>query len=217
MLFDFDKIHGRNAYKLITSTVVPRPIAWVVSQDESGRNNAAPFSFFNAFSGGPPIVCIGVGETDAGMKDTLNNIMRTGEFVINMVPADLAEAMNVTAVPFPPEVDEIAEAGLTTVPSSRIKVPRIAESPIAYECTLKDLLLLAPQNRLVIANVVAMHVRDDAVLDAEKCYVDVARLDLLARMASPSNYAYTRDQFRLPQIPLADWQAGRRTQTRIKP
>ena len=105
--------------------MVPRPIAWVTTQDVDGTVNAAPFSFFNAVSGNPPVVAIGIGGRAPGdVKDTGGNIRRTGQFVVNLVSNRLAEQMNITAIDFDKEVNELAEAGLSTAPSSRVKPPR---------------------------------------------------------------------------------------------
>jgi len=139
MLFDFDAIPAQERYKILTSTIVPRPIAWVVSQDLEGRLNAAPFSFFNALVGDPPVVGIGVGgrrpeDAPGTWKDTGANIRATGQFVVNLVPFAAAAAMNVTAIEFPHDIDELAQAGLSTLPSAKVKPPRIAESPVALEC-----------------------------------------------------------------------------------
>ena len=206
MLFDFDTISPQDRYKLLVSTVGPRPIAWVVTQDAKGVTNAAPFSFFNAISGDPPLVIIGIGGRKPGdAKDTGNNIRETGQFVVNMVSDANAQAMNVTAIDFPHGVDEIAEAGLTTLPSVKIKVPRIAESPVAFECERFMNIDLGTDRTLVIGKVLAVHVRDDAVLNAERCYIDNAKLDLIGRLHGAGWYSRTRDRFDLPRIALADW------------
>src|SRR5262245_8538068 len=136
MLFDFATLNPSVCYKLLVSTIVPRPIGWVVSQDRDGALNAAPYSFFNALSADPPVVGIGIGSRSSGHgKDTRTNIIETGEFVVNLVSEETAGAMNVTAIEFEPEVDELGEAGLTVCPSLRVKPPRIAESPVAIECS----------------------------------------------------------------------------------
>ena len=206
MLFDFDKIPAQDRYKLLVSTVGPRPIAWVVTQDTNGVTNAAPFSFFNAVSGDPPLVIIGIGGRKPGdAKDTGNNIRETGQFVVNMVSDANAEAMNITAIDFPAGVDEIKQAGLTTLPSSKIKVPRIAESPVAFECERFMNIDLGIDRTLVIGKVLAVHVRDDAVLNAERCYIDNEKLDLIGRLHGAGWYSRTRDRFDMPRIALADW------------
>ena len=205
MLFDFKEIPGKERYKLLVSTVTPRPIAWVVSQDPQGVLNAAPFSFFNAFSGDPPVIAIGVGERKPGhAKDTRANIRETGEFVVNLVAEWNAEAMNITGIDFDPAVDELAQAGLTPAPSTFVKPPRIAESPVAMECKLMQIVDLG-ETGLVLGRVVAMHVHDQFVLDAAKHYIDTPGLKLLGRMHGRGWYARTSDLFDMPRIPVAEW------------
>jgi flavin reductase (DIM6/NTAB) family NADH-FMN oxidoreductase RutF len=208
MLFDFTELPAQARYKLLASTVTPRPIAWVVSRSAIGTVNAAPFSFFNVLSGDPPTVGISIGSRRPGApKDTLANIQATGEFVVNLVSRDNAEAMNKTATEFPSGVDELAMAKLTRLPSVKVTPPRIAESPVAFECKLFQTVPLGPANTLVLGHVVAMHVRDDAVLDALKHYIDTPKLDLIGRMHGSGGYTTTRDQFQIPRIPLEDWDA----------
>jgi flavin reductase (DIM6/NTAB) family NADH-FMN oxidoreductase RutF len=206
MLFDFSQIPGNECYKLLVSTVTPRPIAWVVSQDAKGVLNAAPFSFFNAFSGDPPVVGIGIGSRKSGQaKDSRANIRETGEFVVNLVAEWNAEAMNITGIEFDPEVDELAQAGLTPVPSSYVKPPRIAESPVAMECELMQIVELGAETGLVLGRVVAMHVHDEFVLDAAKYYIDTPSLKLIGRMHGRGWYARTSDLFEMPRIPVKEW------------
>lgn len=205
MMFDFATTSPKDRYKLLTATVVPRPIAWVVTQDAQGGINMAPFSFFNALSSHPPVLGVSIGgpKTD---KDTLANIRATGQFVVCLVPEAAVHAMTITAIELPPEVDEIAEAELTPVPSTLVKPPRIAESPVAFECETRQLIPLGG-NTLVLGNILAVHVQDDCVLDAEKCYVDTPKLGLLGRMHGGGSYVRTTDIIDVPRIPLADWQA----------
>jgi flavin reductase (DIM6/NTAB) family NADH-FMN oxidoreductase RutF len=207
MTFDFATMDPNIGYRLLVSTITPRPIAWVVSQDAGGRLNAAPFSFFNAFSSNPPIVGIGIARRSAGAaKDTRANIVSTGEFVVNLVSEDTATAMNVTAIDFEPGTDELKEAGLTTVPSARVAPPRIAESPVAFECSLFQAVDLGPANVLVLGQVLAIHVRDEAVLDPTRGYVDTPSLKLIGRMHGTGWYARTSDLFEMPRIPVSAWQ-----------
>jgi flavin reductase (DIM6/NTAB) family NADH-FMN oxidoreductase RutF len=207
MEFDFSTLSPSQRYKLLVSTIVPRPIAWVVSLDAAGKLNAAPFSFFNAFSQDPPVVCIGIGGRHPGdVKDTGNNIRVTGEFVVNLVSFANAEQMNITAIEFGPEVDELAEAGLTPIPSIRVKPPRIAESPVSMECERLMTIELGNERALVLGKILLMHIRDDAVIDAANCYIDTPKLDLIGRMHGRGFYTRTRDQFEMPRIPVADWQ-----------
>jgi flavin reductase (DIM6/NTAB) family NADH-FMN oxidoreductase RutF len=207
MLFDFDTISMQERYKLLVSTVVPRPIAWVVTQDLRGRLNAAPFSFFNVFGQDPPIVIIGIGGRGPdGPKDTVRNIRETGEFVINLVSHDNLRQMNITAIDFPHEVDEIAEAALTTLPSVKIRPPRIAESPVALECRRTMLIDLNADRTLVLGEVLAMHVRDDCISDRERVHVDTPKLDLVGRMHGGGWYARTTEREEVPRIKVQDWQ-----------
>jgi flavin reductase (DIM6/NTAB) family NADH-FMN oxidoreductase RutF len=210
MLFDFATISPENRYKLLTSTVVPRPIAWVSTLDAEGRRNAAPFSFFNVLCGDPPIVGVGIGARPAEhpsgpRKDTLANIRATGEFVVNLVAYELREAMNVTAIEFPSGVDELTEAGLTTLPSARVRPPRIAEAPVALECERFSIVEVNAERAIVLGRVLAVHVRDDAVLDAARGHVDTPRLDLIGRMHGGGWYARTAERFEVPRIPVSAW------------
>lgn len=205
MLFDFAAIAPRDRYKLLASTILPRPIAWVVTESPEGRRNAAPFSFFNLFSDEPPVVCLGIGGRAGEPKDTARNIRDTGQFVVNLVSEEVAERMNVTAIEFGPDVDELAEAGLDTAPSVKVRPPRIACSPVALECERMTILELGTSRSLVVGQVLAMHIRDDAVLDAAKCYVDTPKLGLVARMHGRGWYARSTDLFDMPRIDVADW------------
>ena len=208
MLFDLAALDAQNAYKLLVSTVVPRPIAWVTTQDLDGSVNAAPFSFFNAVSGDPPVVAIGIGGRAPGdVKDTGGNIRRTGQFVVNMVSDALAEKMNVTAIDFGKDVNELAEAGLLTAPSAKVRPPRIAASPVAFECERLVIVDVGVDRSVVLGRVLAIHIADDCVLDPARCYVDTPKLDLIGRMHGGGWYARTRDRFDLPRIAVADWPA----------
>jgi flavin reductase (DIM6/NTAB) family NADH-FMN oxidoreductase RutF len=206
MLFDFAAISPRERYKLLVSTVTPRPIAWVVSQDVHGQLNAAPFSFFNAFSGDPPVVGIGIGSHEPGrMKDTRRNIRQTREFVVNLVSEEAAPAMNVTAIEFEDSVNELAEAQLAIVPSVYVKPPRIAASPVSMECALMQIVDLGPDNGLVLGRVLAMHVCEDAVLDPDSHHIDTPKLKLIGRMHGSGWYARTSDLFKMERIARSKW------------
>ena len=207
MLFDFAELPPRERYKLLVSTITPRPIAWIVSQSAAGRLNAAPFSFFNAFAGNPPVVGIGIGSHEPGRpKDTRANILETKQFVVNLVSEQVAEAMNITAIEFPREVEELKQAGLSIAPSLYVKPPRIAESPVAFECELLQIVELGSESGLVLGKVLAMHVRDEFVLDERKHYIDTPNLKLIGRMHGTGWYARTSDLFEMPRIPLKEWQ-----------
>jgi flavin reductase (DIM6/NTAB) family NADH-FMN oxidoreductase RutF len=210
MFFDFETLPTADRYKLVVSTIVPRPIAWVVTQDSSGVVNAAPYSFFNAFSDDPVVIGIGCGPTPAGKaKDTLANIKALGQFVVCLVPQSHLPQMNITATDFGPEVDELEEAKLTKIPSSKIKVPRIGESPVALECETFQLIPVG-HHTIVLGKVLAMHVRDDAVMDEAKRYIDTPKLDLVGRMHGRGWYTRTTDRIEVPRITLAEWEAKKK-------
>jgi flavin reductase (DIM6/NTAB) family NADH-FMN oxidoreductase RutF len=198
---------AKERYKLLVATIVPRPIAWIVTQDLRGQLNAAPFSFFNALAGDPPVVGVGIGSHDPGRpKDTRHNIRDTGQFVVNLVSEETAELMNITAIEFERGISEPHEAQLTTVPSVHVKPPRIAESPVSLECELLQIIEVGPENAIVLGRVLAMHVRDDAVRDRAKHYIDTPKLKLIARMHGSGWYARTTDLFKMDRIPRANWQ-----------
>ena len=147
--------------------VGPRPIGWIASQDGQGRRNLAPYSFFNAFNYVPPIV----GFASIGAKDTLRNVRETGEFSWNLATRALAERMNQSCAAVPPEVDEFVLAGLTPVASREIAVPRVAESPVSFECRVSQIVQLqgAAGNKvetwLVLGEVVAVHIAQALLRD----------------------------------------------------
>ena len=207
MFFDFETLPASERYKLVVSTVVPRPVAWVVSQDAAGVVNAAPFSFFNVFTDSPVVVGIGVGPKPSGsFKDTLANIKALNQFVVCLVPHSQVHAMNATAIDFDAAVDELDEASLTKIPSTKIKVPRIAESPVAMECETFQLVPVGVHT-LVLGRVLAMHVQDDGVLNAEKYYIDTPKLNLVGRMHGRGWYARTNDRVDIPRKTYAQWKA----------
>ena len=174
------------AHSPFKALVVPRPIGWISTRGRNGAVNLAPYSFFNAISEDPPCVlfCAGGQHRDGGLKDSLKNAEETGEFVYNLVTADLAQAMNRTAAHEPRDVDEMALAGLTAAPSRNVKPPRVAESPASFECrTLQIVVPDHPRARgrvaIVLGEVVGIHLRDDVIVDGR---VDIGRLRPLARL-----------------------------------
>lgn len=196
MRWDLDQVGPDIAYKLLAATVMPRPIAWVVTKGAEGIN-AAPYSFFNAMGSNPPTVAIGLlADPDKGFKDTARNILDNGEFVVNLVPERLVEKMNVTAVNAPSEVEELELAGVATAPSEHVAPPRIAESPVSFECRSLSNVVTGPQQTVVIGRVLAVHIDDDCILDPNKAYIDTPKLDLVARSYG-SDYVRSRDTFQL--------------------
>ena len=207
MQFDFAAIPGRERYKLMVSTVVPRPIAWVVTQSTAGVVNAAPYSFFNAISGEPPLLIVSIdGRDGGGPKDSAANIRASSQFVVCMVSEAMAQSMVVTAIDFSPAVSEVAEAGLATTASTWVTPPRLTDSPVAFECERFQTLELPGERDLVIGRILGMHVADEAVMDPARHYIDTGKLGLVGRMHGGGWYTRTADLFELPRIPVNDWQ-----------
>ena len=178
LVIDPAQLDRRAAYKLMISLIVPRPIAWVSSISPGGSLNLAPFSYFNGISSHPPIVMIAVGARRGERKDTWRNIEQTREFTVNVVVPELVDAMVLSSAEFPPEVDEFKEAGVTPLDSTKIKPPRIAESPVSMECTLEKIVEVAG-SALILGRVVLYHVREDLLVEGS---VDPRKLMPVARL-----------------------------------
>jgi len=206
MKFDIEAMDTAHSYRLLASVVVPRPIALVSTLDAGGTVNAAPFSFFNMIGSSPPTVVLGIGSKEPGTpKDTRGNIERTGEFVVNLVHYDLADAMNLCAIEFPEGESELQHAGLTAVPSVRIAAPRLAGARVQLECRLHSVVEVG-DNKIVLGQVVFLHI-DDEFVGSEKLHVKAEALDLIGRMHGGGWYVKTTDLFELPRPNYADWLA----------
>ena len=206
MQIDINALSHDIQYKLISSTVVPRPIALISTYGEETGDNAAPFSFFNAMGENPPVLVVGL-ETrrhDKSLKDTTINIMKNGQFVIHLVDEGLGEAMNICAVDFPPTVSETDMAGLTMVPSTLIKPKRIQEAPVAFECEKITFLQISPDRHIVVGKVVMMHVRD-GLFDPATYYIDPEKYHPIGRMFGQL-YTRTRDHFKMTVPSYEDWE-----------
>lgn len=201
-------LHPRDRYKLLSASVVPRPIAFVTSVGEDGLVNAAPFSFFNVFSPDPPVVVLGVQKRfDGTVKDTARNIAATGVFVVNLVDEDLVAAANVAAIDFPPDFSEIDAANLTLIDGVDVPVPRIAQAPFSFECRRIASLVLGPKGELVIGEIVRLHAREGLV-DSERMYVNAQAYRPVARMGGMT-YARRPDLFAMGIDSVEDWFARR--------
>lgn len=204
MYFDLEELGYRESYRLLVNVVLPRPIALVTSVDEAGVINAAPFSFFNIMGHDPPVLVLGIERRAPGVpKDTLRNIKTSGEFVVNLVSEDIAGQMNITASSYASDVDELKEAGLTGGQSNKVAVPRIAESPVSLECTVRQIIELGEERSLVIGDVRALHLADE-FYDAERNYVLSEKLGLIGRMHGRGWYVRTSDLFHMARIELPD-------------
>ena len=167
--------------------VGPRPIGWISTRGAAGTLNLAPYSFFNAFNYVPPII----GFASIGAKDTLHNVNETGEFVWNLVTRPLAEQMNASCAPVPPEIDEFELARLTPVASQIVKAPRVGESPVAFECKVTQQIQLqgldgvAVPTWLTLGEVVAVHIARDFLIDG---IYDTAAAQPVMRAGGPADY-----------------------------
>ena len=175
----------KDLHQYLLGCVAPRPIAFVSTVDEKGRNNLAPYSFFNAFSSNPPIVVFSSNRrvADNTTKDTLHNIRATGECVINMVSHDIVRQMALTSVGFDAGVSEFEQSGLTPIDSDIVKPKRVKESPAHLECKLREIITLGKHGgagHLIICDVVRMHI-DEAVLD-DNNRINPHKIDLMGRM-----------------------------------
>jgi flavin reductase (DIM6/NTAB) family NADH-FMN oxidoreductase RutF len=205
MEFDLAKVAARDRYKLLGGLVIPRPIALVTSRSAEGHDNAAPFSFFNVLAEEPPIVVLGIGvAASGGAKDTTKNIRDTGEFVVNLVDEPIAEAMNLCAIDFPPEISEIEVAKLELLRSEHVRAARIAQAPVHLEC--RRLMTLQPgrERYIILGEVLWLHVRDGIVdpdtLRVAPGYAPIGRL-------FGAGYVRTHDRFELPRLSFEEWRA----------
>ncbi len=206
MEFDFNRLQAAERYELLLGTVVPRPIALITTLDADGKLNAAPYSLFNVMGHEPPIVAVSVlPHPERRLKDTGQNILATDEFVVNLVSEELAEAMNVTCIDAPAGFDEAKLAQLETAPSKAVKPPRIAASPVAYECRLLTSLSFGPHQAIIIARVVHGHVADEFVIDAARGLVDTPKLKLIGAMHGARWYARLSDRFDMERPTWAGW------------
>lgn len=185
---DLEALDPRARYFLLTSVVVPRPIAWVSTLDRHGGRNLAPYSYFNACSANPPIIHF----TSTTSKDSIANVRDTGEFVVNIVSADLAQAMRTTSAVFPSGEDEFDWAGLEAAPSLRVRPPRVLGAKVALECRLRQLLEIG-EGTMAFGDVLHVHVDRSVWRDGR---VDPELLAPVGRL-SGLNYATVEHVYRL--------------------
>jgi len=211
MQFDLEATPASTTYKLLIGLITPRPIALVTSMNAMGGLNAAPFSAYNYFAIDPPIVGLGVTDRPGEEfvpKDTAQNIRRTGEFVVNVVTEDIAEKMNICAIDFPAEMNEVEIAGFTMTPSQKVKPPRLAEAHAALECR-EFTTMEVGRSRIILGRVVAIYV-EDRYVDPAGPYIRAEELHSVGRMNGLGNYVHTRDAFMtIPRISYAEWKKSR--------
>ena len=183
MRIDPAYLDAETAYRLITGVVVPRPIAWVTSLSATGVLNLAPFSAFTFVSPKPPMLAISVGRKGGIYKDTAQNILNNEEYVVHIADSSLMTAVHESSTEHPPDVSEVEELRLSTLPGERIKVPRLAAAPVAMECRFRQCLEFGDaRSRLIVGEVVMFHIRDGLVNDGK---VETAALDPIARIGGP--------------------------------
>lgn len=199
--------HASSAvYYAMIGSIMPRPIAWIATRDEAGRRNLAPFSFFTGIVARPATLCFSAGRApDGGLKDTTRNILATEQFIVNVVPAALGEAMVHTSGGWASDVDEFENAGLRAIPGEVVAADRVHGSPIQFECRTHQIVPVEDDDggtaaHLIIGRIELIHVAD-AVLDAQG-RIDPMQVDALGRMGGGA-YCTTRDlmQIARPKIP----------------
>lgn len=192
------ELQGRDPYFLITSLVVPRPIAWVSTVSSSGVTNVAPHSYFNVISSNPWILHF----TSTGEKDTLRNVKATKDFVINLVGSELAEKMNFTAADFPPDESEFEWAGLEAEPSRLVTSPRVKEARVSFECRLEDIVSKG-NGHMVFGAVEMVHIDEALFTDGR---VDARKLKPVSRLGGSQ---YSEASVGLFEIKRPTWEQVR--------
>ena len=207
MQFDMDRLDPATRYKLLVNTVTPRPIAWVVTRDAAGRVNAAPYSFFNAMGGTPPLLAIGMAPDNVregvAVKDSLRAIRETGEFTVALVTEAQAEAMVLTAIDAPPGEDELALAGLETSAAARVRAPLITGAPVQFECTVWQIIETGAHSAIVLGEVAVTHIEDRFLGEEDgKLRIDNPAMKLVGRTWGAGEYVRNSDAL---HIDRASW------------
>jgi flavin reductase (DIM6/NTAB) family NADH-FMN oxidoreductase RutF len=208
MQLNLSELSAGQRYHVLSSLVVPRPIAWVTTLNEDGRVNAAPFSYFQLMGENPPLVVLGIGKRpDGSAKDSFRNIRRSREFVINIVTEENAESMSLCATDFPPDMSEVAALGLATEPSAVVKPPRLSAAPAQLEGREMQTLLIGG-NQIVMGELLVAHIRDEFI-EPESLRVRTEKMRVIGRLqgGEAGGYARTCDSFHLKRLSYAEWLA----------
>ena len=189
--FDMQAVAGIDRYKLLTGLIIPRPIGWVGTVSTEGVRNLAPYSYFNVVAATPPTVIFSTGRPQGRIKDSLANVIATGEFTLSIVDERLADAMHASSTTYPPEIDEFAEVQLTAVQGEAVAAPYVAEARAALECRVNRIVDLGDpvSASVVFGAVLRIHVADE-VLDGTR--IDHRRLRAVGRIAG-TTYVTTAD------------------------
>jgi flavin reductase (DIM6/NTAB) family NADH-FMN oxidoreductase RutF len=207
MQLNLSELSPGKRYFVLSSLVVPRPIAWVTTLNEDGKVNAAPFSYFQLLGQEPPLIVLGIGRrSDGSAKDSFRNIRRAKEFVINLVTEENAEQMNLCATDFPPGMSEPEMLGLKTEPSVLVKPPRLAIAPAQLEGREIQTLLIG-ENQVVMGELLMAHIRDEFI-DADSLRVHTEEMHMIGRLqgGEAGGYCRTRDPFHMKRLSYAEWQ-----------
>lgn len=210
MQFDMRELPMGARYKIVNGTITPRPIAWITSLSKDGVLNAAPYSFFNAVGVEPPLIVLGLLKEPMtrGLKNTASNIIASGEFVVNLVCEDDAEKMNKCSVDAPADVSEIDYAGIVTEPSVVVAPPRIASSPVSFECRKVAALDIGTMQTVIIGEILMAHIADQFVTDPRKVYFDTEAMKLIGRTHGGGWYVRNGDSFQMERPAYdPDWQS----------
>jgi flavin reductase (DIM6/NTAB) family NADH-FMN oxidoreductase RutF len=177
MLFETNKTDASVLYKLLTGIIIPRPIGWISTIDGNGINNLAPFSYFNMVSSDPPCVMFSTRRDNNKNKDTLNNVLQNGQFVVNLVTLDVVEQMNATSETVDAIVDEFELAKLTPIDSTSVKPKRVKESPIHLECEMIHHYFIDNNEGggayIVIGKIITIHIDDTILMENNRINLDV--------------------------------------------
>jgi flavin reductase (DIM6/NTAB) family NADH-FMN oxidoreductase RutF len=196
MLLDFAALRPRDAYAWMISTILPRPVAWVSTVSADGKTNLAPFSFFQGVTANPPtLMFVPVNTRDGTKKDTVRNIEQVPEFVVNLVPFALAEHMNATSAMLPYGESEFDAFGIVAAPGERVRPPRVAAAPVAFECTLDRIVHIGAgplAANVIFGRILVAHVADGVI--AADGLPDSAKLDLIGRLGG-DGFTRTQERF----------------------
>src|SRR5271156_1941795 len=206
MQLNLSELTPNQRYHLLSSLVLPRPIAWVTTLNEDGEVNAAPFSYFQLMGENPPLIVLGIGKrSDGSAKDSFRNIRRSREFVINMVTESNAEWMNLCATDFPPGVSEVKALGLKTEPSVLVKPPRLSAAPAQLEGRELQTLLIGG-NQVVMGELLVVHIRDEFI-ETESLRVLTEKMGIIGRLqgGEAGGYTRTREPFHMKRLTYAEW------------
>ena len=198
MQFDIQNTDSSILYKLLTGTIIPRPIGWISTIDENGINNLAPFSYFNMVSSDPPCLMFSTRRDDNKNKDTLNNVLQNNQFVVNLVTIDLVEQMNTTSAAVPATVDEFELANITPIDSVFVKPKRVKESLVHFECEKIHHYFMDNETGggacIIIGKIITMHIDDSILMENHK--IDLEKYKPVARLAG-SNYSKLGELFQI--------------------